>query len=449
MNYPRVLIVNFYGFNQSSGGPITMSNLFRGWPADRLATVYAGVNKSDPAYGLSFLLRRELVLPMMTRGVHWVTQEEYKRCGVQGEETAEENKAFRLPSCRALVRDSLEWLGVTPIMQCFPVTQELLDFITAFKPDVIYSHLNDIPFARLVLDLVSRFRLPLVVHMMDDYPSTFHRTGMFAAYVRNKMHRQLEQIFELAALRMGICQAMCDEYVQRYGKEFHPFHNPVDLTIWSKFENRSIEINNNSVRIVYSGRIGLASSSSILDVCRVVGDWQHAEINVYFDMYVNDVYEALRIVPEFNSLPANVTLRQAPDSLQDISSILSSADILLLPVDFDDVSEAYIRLSMPTKASAYMATGRPILVYGPRGVATVRYAKEKGWGLVVDTRSDAVLREAILKLALDQTLRSSLSVFARQLCRENHSSEVVCKAFQTAMTKAVQVNDKSGWLPEV
>src|ERR1700760_2829997 len=40
-NFPRVLFVTPLAFNDFTGGGVTFSNLFRGWPKDRLFTVHA------------------------------------------------------------------------------------------------------------------------------------------------------------------------------------------------------------------------------------------------------------------------------------------------------------------------------------------------------------------------------------------------------------------------
>ena len=44
---------------------------------------------------------------------------------------------------------------------------------------------------------------------------------------------------------------------------------------------------------------------------------------------------------------------------------LSSADVLLIPADFSGAGVKFIRYSMPTKVSEYMATGTPVLVVSP------------------------------------------------------------------------------------
>ena len=40
MEQPRILFVTSAAFNGITGGGITFSNLFRGWPQDRLFTVH-------------------------------------------------------------------------------------------------------------------------------------------------------------------------------------------------------------------------------------------------------------------------------------------------------------------------------------------------------------------------------------------------------------------------
>src|SRR5437660_62874 len=40
ISYPKVLFITPCAFNQLTGGGITFSNLFRGWPKDRIATIH-------------------------------------------------------------------------------------------------------------------------------------------------------------------------------------------------------------------------------------------------------------------------------------------------------------------------------------------------------------------------------------------------------------------------
>jgi hypothetical protein len=46
-DYPRILVVTGNNFNLVTGGGITLTNLFRGWPADRLANLHDDATPVD------------------------------------------------------------------------------------------------------------------------------------------------------------------------------------------------------------------------------------------------------------------------------------------------------------------------------------------------------------------------------------------------------------------
>lgn len=437
-NYPRVLVVNLFAFNQSNGAPITMSNLFKGWPRDKIAVVHRDINGNDPSYGDDFVVSHELALPGFKRGVSWETQLE-KKHAKQSDDASEPNSYPRPSWLRATVRDVINALGIVPFMERFPLTGSLCEFVDNFRPDIIYTHLGNIPFARLVQDISEQYQLPVVVHMMDDYPATIYESGMLSFLARHYLQKQHKKIFSQAALCMSICQAMTDEYRERYRRDFISFHNPADLSVWSQYIS-DLSIKGKQVKIVYSGRVGMAMISSIQDVCDVVRTWTDPELSPVFDIFVNDLDEALQSAPFLNDQIAVIKVKQAPADLAAIAKILSEADILLLPIDFDSDSIEYIRFSMPTKVPAYMATGKPILVYGPPEVAPVKYALADGWGYVVSEQSQALLREGIKRLSLDKQLRIKLSQQAKTIVAEKHDAHRVRKEFKDAIAQAVQHN---------
>jgi hypothetical protein len=109
---------------------------------------------------------------------------------------------------------------------------------------------------------------------------------------------------------------------------------------------------------------------------------------------------------------------------------------LVLPINYDAETVDFIRYSMPTKVPAYMASGTPILVYGPRGVAQVDYAAREGWGLVVSDRDCAGLDLGFRRILSDGPLRESVRVRAQTLAAANHDSARVRGRFQDALKAA-------------
>jgi len=433
--FPKVLIVGT-PLNQTSGSSITVSSLFHEWPAERLAVIHNASHGNDPGRAKQFRLRMEMVLPWMKRGAKWQTREEIlsvPRSSLKGKNTHPRHFSLHRDVFRRLV----EYLGIAALVRQFPLTPDLIDFVTEFRPDVLYTQLGDIPVAVLLQHLATHFNVPYVVHIMDDYPSTLYRDGVFAENVRRKMQSQLMQIFGQAATCMGICQAMCDEYSLRYGREFIPFHNTVDLSIWQG-ETVRVTQEKSSFNLAYSGRIGVSCLTSIRETCEVIENCNNPDIAVTFDIYVNNIDQALRTAPFLNQAHPSIRVKEAPKTPGAIASLLRAADVLVLPIDFDRDSIEYIRFSLPTKVPAYMATGVPVLVYGPPGVASVKYAKTEGWAHVIEERSSEALKQGILRLCVDKQLRALLSQRARRLAALKHDARQVREQFREAIVSSVE-----------
>jgi len=110
---------------------------------------------------------------------------------------------------------------------------------------------------------------------------------------------------------------------------------------------------------------------------------------------------------------------------------------LVLPINFDATSIRLIRYSMPTKLPSYIASGTPILVYGPAGTAQVEDARQHGWGLVVDHRGLEGVRSALLRLRDDTALSQALTTRGRALALERHNAEIVRPRFQRRLADAL------------
>jgi glycosyltransferase involved in cell wall biosynthesis len=118
--------------------------------------------------------------------------------------------------------------------------------------------------------------------------------------------------------------------------------------------------------------------------------------------------------------------------------ILGEADILLLPSNFDSETEYFFRLSMPGKIPAYMASGTPILVYGPADLAQVRYAIREGWGYVVSQKGIRYVKQGLLKLINDNALRQSLSDTSKFQARKNYDANIVRSRFHVLLRNSAE-----------
>lgn len=431
--YPRVLFVTPCAFNGVTGGGVTFSNLFRGWPKDRLACV------TTDAVPVSFeVCERYFTLggAERRRGWPWSWVAPVRACG--GEHLPD---AVATPDTARGTSPSLarRLLGSAGPPEAGVLSERLRGWVAAFKPDVIYTILGDCVMIDLVEQLADAFDLPVVLHCMDDGVTEPSRTGLYGRGFNTRYRAGFRRLVDRAADRLAICDAMAEAYAQRYGRPFAAFHNAVAFEAIAKRHRPADALRNDPPRILYAGSIyPVAQDRSLLDCCAAVARLNKAgkpvELHVHtsrslFGHYTQQVerhdgctfYDALEVDGAF-------------------FEAITSADLLLLPSNFDAASQRFVGLSMPTKVPAYLASGTPTLVYGPRGVAQVRAALDDGWGLVVDQHnppeSPGVLDDAIARLLADGALREQLAVEAAALAAEHHDAPTVRRRFRDTLRRA-------------
>jgi glycosyltransferase involved in cell wall biosynthesis len=413
-------------FHRHTGGGVTLTNLFRGWPADRIAMIYSEPLEPDTRVCQKFFrlgiseVRKWAFLDNL-RSL-WKKQNNQTTSSVVSNKT---DAGFTKKLYEIVVGDGLP--------EEARVSEELDRFITDFQPELVYTFLGYLSFIQLVDAIVERYNIPYVVHMMDDWPSTIYQRGLFSRWLRPQLDPHLRSNLRRAKVRMGISDSMCKAYQARYGFSFVPFHNALDLTQWQK-HHRTTYNAGRPFRVVYAGSIlPNAQLDSIRDVAAAVRRLHEKDIPIEMILYAN-VSAEQRSSYGLDSLP--VIRYESPLEDDTVAQKLAQADVLILPVNFDEASVNYIRYSMPTKIPAYLASGTPVLVYGPKGVAQVDYALNDHWGYVVQEQGISEIEKALDALISDEQLRANLGQYGIVLAKRNHDAAIVRPAFQSVLCEA-------------
>jgi glycosyltransferase involved in cell wall biosynthesis len=424
-NFPRILFVTPVAFNPYAGGGATFSSLFRGWPKDRLATIHNDATQtSDDVCELYFKLTSrelDLVWPFnMMRG-----------SAGTGRTAAAANDSTDLPDAqklRSLAKDRLRlFLFGDSLPETAQLTPELKRWISNYQPDVLYTILGSNGMMSLIEKIRIQFKLPLVVHIMDDWASSAHHHGIFAPIEYWRMRRWLKHFFKVAIESLGISPAMCDAYAERYGRPFSAFQYALEMDRWSGIEKGDLTAAA-PPEFLYVGSIFReAQLDSLVDCAKAVADLNNGGFAARFNIITSkdnahQFGRGLELHPNIRVLPP------IPDERLYFSR-LAVADVLLLPINFDQNSVDFVRYSMPTKIPAYLKSGTPVLVYGPAETAQVRYAMDNGWGHVVAHRSLDELKNGMKEIVQNSAIRQSVSASARATAL-NHDARVVRSKFQ-------------------
>jgi glycosyltransferase involved in cell wall biosynthesis len=253
---------------------------------------------------------------------------------------------------------------------------------------------------------------------------------LFRKHWETKIDKELRHLLSQANALMSISEYMSKEYYYRYGMEFIPFHNPIDVKHWL-LPDKTYEPEG-AFKLLYAGRIGTGLQNSLLEVAAAVGELNTEGLNIVFHIQATNDNPVLKQLGRFEF----VSIRK-PVPYNELPLIFGEADLLLLPNDFDQKSVSFLKYSMPTKASEYMASGTPILVYSSIETAVTRHALQYHWAVVVSQNKKEVLKAAIKNIYADKDLRMSLGNSARELAIQKFDSNIIRANFKSVLLNSI------------
>jgi glycosyltransferase involved in cell wall biosynthesis len=229
---------------------------------------------------------------------------------------------------------------------------------------------------------------------------------------------------------MSISQEMSDEYKKRYNMDFVPFHNPIEVEKWFSFSRKEQSFQN-TFRVLYTGRIGTANGKAIVKIAKAIRCLQKDGLDIVLEVFSPDynTFNAKKIQFLYN------TAVYPPIPYSQIPRVLPTYNLLVLPLDFDKKGIRFAKLSQPTKASEYMISGTPILVFADNQMALTKYALKEKWAYVVSKNSIESLIYGIKDLYNNIKLRDQLSKKAIKIAMNKENAEIVREQFIISLTK--------------
>ena len=291
---------------------------------------------------------------------------------------------------------------------------ELMKAVVEYRSEVLYYRAVD---DRLLHEFAARLTTsqvpPFVVHMMDDWP---------ARLCRNKpeefsyFDKTLRSMFHSASARLSIGQKMSDAFRERYTLAFKPFANAIDPAC---FPPRATQHDPSQPFVIrYAGALAEDMTfDSVSDVAEAI-EALSMQISIRLEIYTRPPWKA-PAQQRFAGMKSVSVLEQV--SAQEYNLLLQGADALLLAYNFDDTSQSYIGYSMANKLPEYLASGTPVIAYGPADSATIAYVRELGCAEVIEQRSPQILREKIRSLAISTDRQAQLGKAGRDVAFSRHN----------------------------
>lgn len=371
-DYPKVLLFG-HSFNNYSGMGITLNNLFVEWPKDKIA-VWA--NEVDS----------KLCDTIRPCAIYIGHAKSTNRTQQQKTNTIKNR-------IRENLRTQYRKIGIFELQPNITISENELELAKSFDPDIVFCALgSDVAMLRCEKLMDSLPHAKLVLYIVDDWVNTKINTRYFSSYWRKKYDKDFRHILERATGLLSICQYMSDEYLKMYGKTFYPFHNPVNLAEW-QIPNVESKYPADKTSILYVGKINDDTTPCLIDMCHAVQKVNAQGGSYVFDIYSPDHNQKLFLFEGNDDVHA-----YPPIAHEGIPQLMKSYSALFLPLGFSKQSRSYVRLSMPTKLSEYLACGKPIILYCPKEIALAKYLSDKNCAIMCNNNDENILGQAILKL---------------------------------------------------
>lgn len=304
----------------------------------------------------------------------------------------------------------------------------------AFDPQVIYMRPTDsIGMFAVQQALQRRARRPLLVHMMDDWPE---RSRLEAPKEFEALDAALREAIANAQGCLSISGAMSVAYRERYGAHFVPLANGVDVDAVPTYDHdaRSPVTDERPFVIRYMG--GLARDmtfDSVVDVARAVSRLSTV-LPVRMEVCTMPWYRD-EAAAALGGL-AGVSLHDLVDA-ERYPALLANSDALVIAYNFDERSRRYVGLSLANKLPECLASGAPLLAYGPETIATIDELAKAGCACLV-TRRDPVALEAAIRSLVESTTRCrELGEAGRRHVAEERSERRAIEGFRSAIRRAM------------
>lgn len=437
MYLPKVLIIN-QPFNTDTGGGITLSNLFKGWDKDKLAVACS-------AYILQDNIDTSICNTYYKLGQEehkWMfpfnyLKRKYPSGPIEFDERPIQNLSTPVSKLRVkvimnLFYPVLEYLGLFHAASTFQLSPRFCDWVDEFKPDVIYAQASDRSSIAFCIAVQKYVKKKMVFHMMDDWPSIISSRGLFKTYWQRKIDAEFRVLLDHCTILMSISDYMSEEYQKRYGKTFIPFHNPIDVAFWKQYPRANYALHEQPT-VLYAGRTGLGIQAALKTIASAI-----QQVNAELNLSIKFVLQTAEI-PDWATTFSCVEHRSFVP-YQELPKVFSAADLLILPYDFSPRATQYIKYSMPTKASEYMASGTPIIIFAPQDTAVVRYAEAHGWAEVVTENQVEALSKTIKQLISSESAKKSLAQNAQEVAVMRHDLKMVSNDFKEVICSAVEEN---------
>lgn len=294
-------------------------------------------------------------------------------------------------------------------------TQNFNLWCKSANPDIIFFVGGGYEFGHRVANYVQKeLNIPLVTYFTDDYLIHPIRRNFLDLIQKERMKRFYFKTVKNSSLLFTIGDQMAKEYSDYFKKQFYSIMNSIELDHYVPYNQ------NDKLVISYFGGLHLERWKMILRISQFVN-------NSIIQIFTSTIPEQ-HILDSFKN--TNI-IYKGSISGDDLKNEMIKSDILLHVESDDSYYRSLTRLSVSTKIPEYLSTGRPIIGYGPKEVASMKLLDEHKIGFVISSNlNDNDLKENISNILLNYNLRVKIGYNGYTFAQNNFNNEKITQKFK-------------------
>jgi len=416
----KTLVMNHNCFNNKKNNGKTLSSIFENYNKDRLADFY--IFNETPDFDVCSDFFRITDYDILAANLHFT-----KAKGADSEELLQElsqqtdNNSPTEPSGihKFIYRAIEERLPFIELAREIAwrrskwLTPELVAWLDEFKPDVIFSMASNCPFFHRIIHWVQkRYNTKFVLFCTDDYTFVRSKYSPIAWLNYLRYMKYFKKSLRLSTKVFAISPAMQHEYAQKYGvMGIEMIGNAVEAR-----EPTYNECQNN--RFIYAGGGHYGRFEILMFVGNCIDKLNQRGFNATFDIYTPEK-PPQDVIHNLNKIQC-ITYKGSLNK-QELDQEIKNGSFVVFAESFDKMQRKKTRLSLSTKISEYLVSGRPILAVGPADVSSMEYLQAHGVAQCVTELSETVVCDAIENLISQDN--TDMLARAMALAKQNHTKE--------------------------
>ena len=367
MSSKRILVISHNVFSKTSNRGKTLSSYFEGWDKDRLAQFYvhSEVPTDDICTNYYKITDKEAIRSILTRHSGTVLGENDIMSNLSDSRTDRGVAAKLYQKARSRTpfiyfARNLWWkLGKWK-------TKKLLAWVNEFNPEAIFLASGDYAFIYEIALKIAKYKnVPLFISCMDDYYLNNANSKRFGGKLVHRMFmKKVQKTFDYATAFLPICDKMGEDYKKLFNKPYFTLHTPATISKPLEYE----KIN----QISYIGNLGFKRNEQLVKLGQALLKVRTPETPQYIDVYSQETCSD--ILKDLT--PENGIRFHGAVSGQEVLEIMGKSLAVIHTESFDEDIKKKVAYSVSTKIADSLASGTPIIAFGPEDIASIKYLKD-------------------------------------------------------------------------